>query len=121
MVRFVTFFQGIYYLVTGLWPILHINSFMMVTGYKTEQWLVKMVGALTVSISLLLITIALRRKMAIEDIILILSACISYAAIDIAYSLTGTISIIYLADAFIEILILIFWTKWLIQRKLSLR
>ncbi|MBV8580277.1 MAG: hypothetical protein JOZ86_06540, partial [Candidatus Eremiobacteraeota bacterium] len=35
-----------YYLATGLWPLLDMRSFELVTGRKTDRWLVKMVGAL---------------------------------------------------------------------------
>ncbi len=33
--------QGIYFLMTAIWPIVHLESFMIVTGYKTDQWLVQ--------------------------------------------------------------------------------
>jgi hypothetical protein len=32
--------QGIYYLLTGLWPLVSIGTFQMVTGEKTDVWLV---------------------------------------------------------------------------------
>ena len=38
--------QGAYFLATGIWPLLHLASFMRVTGPKTDRWLVKTVGAL---------------------------------------------------------------------------
>lgn len=37
--------QGLFYLVTGVWPIVSINTFLKVTGPKTDLWLVKTVGA----------------------------------------------------------------------------
>jgi hypothetical protein len=37
--------QALYYLATGLWPLVHLPSFEAVTGPKTDDWLVHMVGA----------------------------------------------------------------------------
>jgi hypothetical protein len=39
-------FQAAYYCLTGIWPLLHLASFEAVTGPKTDDWLVKMVGLL---------------------------------------------------------------------------
>jgi hypothetical protein len=39
-------FQAAYYLATGLWPLVHLPSFEAVTGPKTDDWLVHMVGLL---------------------------------------------------------------------------
>jgi hypothetical protein len=44
--RFLATAQGLYYMVTGVWPVLHIDSFLAVTGAKTDLWLVKTVGLL---------------------------------------------------------------------------
>ncbi len=44
--------QGIYYVATGLWPILNMRSFEMVTGPKRDKWLVKTVGALITAIGI---------------------------------------------------------------------
>lgn len=38
--------QGIYFLLTGLWPLVSIESFQWVTGPKTDLWLVYCVGCL---------------------------------------------------------------------------
>ncbi len=45
-----TRFQGGYYLVTGVWPLLHYASFEHLTGPKRERWLVRTVGMLVVVI-----------------------------------------------------------------------
>jgi hypothetical protein len=44
MLRMIALFQGSYYLITGLWAILDIKSFMTITGPKCDVWLVKMLG-----------------------------------------------------------------------------
>jgi hypothetical protein len=38
--------QGVYYVATGIWPLLDIESFERITGPKADRWLVKTVGAL---------------------------------------------------------------------------
>ena len=42
----VALIQGLYFLVSGVWPIIHIASFLKITGPKTDLWLVKTVGVL---------------------------------------------------------------------------
>ena len=46
MIRVILFAQGLYYLITGVWPFLSMASFQAITGPKVDGWLVKMVGAL---------------------------------------------------------------------------
>lgn len=101
--------QGIYYLLTGGWPVLDIDSFMQVSGYKTDIWLVKMVGLLTVAIAIMLLVAAKTQTAGI--VILALGAAFSYITIDVYYVIKGTIGSIYLCDAVIEgvfVLLIIF-------------
>jgi hypothetical protein len=117
MVRFVIAFQGIYYFITGLWSLLDMRSFEMVTGPKTEWWLVRMVGALTVAISLVYLLAAKRNKVVLETVVLILGSSLSYMLIDVIYVLNGTIWPIYLADAVLQVLFIAFWITMIIQKK----
>lgn len=97
--------QAIYYLLTGAWPVIDINTFMMVTGPKTDIWLVKMVGLLTVAIAIS-IFYAIKRDARTAKVLGISAAC-SYTAIDIYYAVNDVIRDIYLADAALELLIII--------------
>ncbi len=36
--------QGLYYTVSGLWPLISLRTFTLVTGPKVDLWLVKTVG-----------------------------------------------------------------------------
>jgi hypothetical protein len=38
--------QGMFYVTTGLWPVLHMPSFERASGIKVDKWLVKTVGLL---------------------------------------------------------------------------
>lgn len=96
----VLFVMSSYYLITGIWPILHINSFMAVTGPKTDIWLVKMVGLLTISISIQLFAELKNRSASLR---LPVTAALSYLIIDTYYAFNGTISKIYLADGLLQV------------------
>lgn len=100
----VSMFQSVYYVITGAWPVVHIESFLMVTGPKTDIWLVKMVGLLTLSIAIALFY-SVRENQKIAFVLGTVSA-VSYTIIDVYYSLNDVISNIYLADAAVEIIII---------------
>lgn len=55
----VAYVQGIYFLATGIWSLVHIASFQKVTGPKTDLWLVKTVGLLVIAIGAGLIVTAI--------------------------------------------------------------
>jgi hypothetical protein len=91
--------QGSYYLLTGLWPLIHIGSFMAVTGYKTDIWLVKMVALLSLTIGIQLLIQRLNKP---GPTLLSILTAFSFLLIDTYYALNGTISKIYLADALMQ-------------------
>ena len=96
--------QGGYYLVTGLWPLIHLGSFEAVTGAKTDDWLVHMVGLLAAAIGISLGTAVLRSQtQSATATTLAAASALAFAGIDLWYGLTGRISPIYLADAVVEL------------------
>jgi energy-converting hydrogenase Eha subunit E len=97
--------QGVYYVITGLWPLLHMGSFQKVTGPKVDTWLVKMVGLLAATIGIVLLV---SRAPTTLELLGILSAA-AFAAIDFYYSLRRRIARTYMADGFIQILFIIGW------------
>jgi hypothetical protein len=100
-------FQAAYYLATGLWPLVHLPSFEAVTGPKTDDWLVHMVGLLAAVIGAALgVAVAHDRQGAAEIVVLAAGAALAFAGIDFWYVLSGTISPIYLADALVELVLL---------------
>jgi uncharacterized membrane protein SirB2 len=103
IVRLVLTVQAAYYLVTGIWPILHIASFEAVSGPKTDDWLVRMVALLVVVIGATLWVAVRRRTWSQEIRVLAIGSALAFAAIDIRYALGGRISPIYLADAGVEL------------------
>jgi hypothetical protein len=101
--------QGLFYVATGLWPLIHITSFQLVTGPKTDLWLVKTVGVLVSVIGAVLITAARSRRITNEIVLLATGSALGLAAIDLVYALSGRISAIYLADAVVEIGLALMW------------
>ena len=101
--------QGLFYLLTGLWPLIDIASFQRVTGPKTDLWLVKTVGVLVTVIGVVLLMAARRHRVSRELVLLAGGSALGLAAIDLIYSLSGRISPIYLADAAVEIGLALLW------------
>jgi hypothetical protein len=101
--------QGTYYILTGLWGLLHIDSFMAVTGPKFDIWLVKMVSVLIVVISVVLLLSGYKKKITSEIIVLAIGSAIGFIAIDIYYVVADRISEVYLLDALAELILIIWW------------
>lgn len=107
--RIILGMQGGYYLLTGLWPLLHIQSFMEITGYKTDVWLVKTVGILIVCAAVAFIVDLLYKENSSAIAFLSVSSAVGLLSIDIYYSLTSEISTIYLIDAALQLILIEAW------------
>jgi hypothetical protein len=106
--RVVALGQAAYYVVTGIWPLVSMRTFELVTGPKVDRWLVKMVGLLAAVIGGTLGVRALDRR-ATPDPLLGTTAALAFAAVDTRYAASGRISKIYLADALVELGIVGAW------------
>ena len=107
--RLIAVFQGAYFFLTGIWPLISIDTFQTVTGPKTDLWLVKTVGSLIAVVGLVILLAGLRGNVTFEIFLLAVGSCAALAAIDINYSLRGVISRIYLLDATLEIALIFTW------------
>ncbi len=101
--------QSIYFLITGIWPFIHLESFLMVTGPKNDIWLLKTVSVLILAVGLSLLTAAKKHEINTSILILAISSALGLAGIDIYYASTDIIWDIYLADAVAEIVIVAAW------------
>ena len=101
--------QGAYFALTGAWALVHIESFMLVTGPKTDVWLVKTVGILVLAIGIALLVAAARERVSLEVAILAIGTAAGLAAIDIVYATTDVIRDVYLLDAAAEALLILAW------------
>jgi hypothetical protein len=103
--------QGLFYLATGLWPLVHMRSFEFVLGRKDEHWLVQPVSGLLIATGISLLRteaspagITAARRTA-------LGSATSLALIDLRYAVPGRISRMYLVDALIEAGWMLAWTR----------
>jgi hypothetical protein len=120
MFRLTLWFQTIYYLITALWPIVHIESFMQVTGPKTDIWLVKTVGALLVPVSLCFLAHLFMRVNHWPVVILAVGCCIAFTCIDVYYAVNDVIDEIYLWDAGVQIALLVCWGYIILAQRASI-
>lgn len=115
---FMAWLQGIYFFVTGVWPLLHIASFVAVTGPKVDLWLVKTVGALIAVVGATLVLGARRRSVGPELAFLAVASAASLGAVDVIYALADRIWDIYLLDAVAEAGLIVLWgVAWFRARR----
>jgi len=101
-------FQGLYYLITALWPIAHITSFEIVTGKKRNHWLVYTVASLLLVSSLVYLYSGFKNAPTpVETIILSVGNALALTCIDLIFVFNHKIRKIYLLDASLELLIII--------------
>jgi hypothetical protein len=101
--------QSAYTFLTALWPLIHIESFLLVTGYKTDIWLVKTVGALLIPIAATLFSYLFTRTDRTPALILGAFTSLAFIVVDFYYSTKDIISDIYQLDGFVEIIFLALW------------
>jgi len=96
--------------------LLHMDSFLKVTGPKTDLWLVKIVSVLLVAIGLSFISsLTMEGNLPLPVIVLAVTSCIVLAGIDFYYACKEVISEIYMLDGIAELVLLIAWGLALLQ------
>lgn len=110
----VALLQGIYFFVSGIWPIIHMHSFLKVTGPKTDLWLVKTVGLILAVIGAVLIVAQLNGEVNNSITILAIGSALSLAIVEFVYVARRVISPIYLGDAIIELVLIGWWSLSLV-------
>lgn len=101
--------QGVFYFITGIWPLVSMRTFEMVTGPKIDNWLVNTVGVLVMVIGAVFILAGIRKNVTLEVLCLASGSAAGLAAIDIVYVIRKRISTVYLLDAFVEIILVAVW------------
>jgi len=102
--RFIPFIHSLYLLAAGLWPVLHLRSFIIVTGDKTDVWLVHSVGLLSVALGITFLFAFIKRQITEAMFVLAISTALGFAVIDFYYAFTGVISPVYVFDGVIQVL-----------------
>ena len=102
--------QGSYTLITALWAIIDIGSFMRVTGPKTDIWLVKTVSVVLAAIGITLIVSAVEKKgFNLRVGILDMTTALGVVIIDFYYSGNDVISMVYAIDGAVEVVFFVIW------------
>jgi uncharacterized membrane protein len=101
--------QGLYFVVTGIWPLVSLGTFEAVTGPKTDDWLVQTVGALIAVLGATFLLAAVRRRCPPEVVFLAAGSALALAAVDVIFVSQRVIPPIYLADAGAEIVLVTVW------------
>lgn len=106
--------QGLYYFITGLWPIVYMSGFLAFTGPKVDLWLVRTVGWLLVVSGIVLMMAAARRKQRCAEIASLgIGNAVVLGVADTFFALTGQIPGVYLLDAAAEAIFVVLWIRYL--------
>jgi hypothetical protein len=100
---------AIYFVITGIWPIVSVRSFMALTGPKTDIWLVRTVGLLVTAIGLTVACAAAQHSFTSPIVILAISSSLALFCIDNIYVFKGVIARIYLLDAVAQAILIVAW------------
>jgi hypothetical protein len=125
LARGVAALQGLYYLATGLWPLVRMATFLAVTGEKTDHlqsphqglydhWLVVTVGLLVTAIGAALLVAAWRGPSP-EAVTLAVGSILGLTGMDVVYVTRQVIPPVYLLDALAEVVLLGGWLTAAVQ------
>lgn len=107
--RVLLLIQSLYTLVTAIWPILHIESFMIVTGPKTDIWLVKTVSLLLIALSSTWLA-ALKYRWDHRPVVFsVITSSMALIFVDLYYVAENVIWMTYLLDAVLQFAFLFTW------------
>src|SRR5205814_3223112 len=110
MLLWIAWVYAVYFLLTGIWPVLHIASFMAVTGPKTDLWLVRTVGLLITGVGLCVAVAAWQKQIGLPIFVLAIASSGFLCLIDVIYVAKRVIAKIYLLDAAIEVVLIVAWS-----------
>lgn len=114
--------QGSYTLLTTLWAVTDIRSFMQVTGPKTDIWLVKTVAVVLIPVGLCFLLADRVKKDHWLVIMIGITSSLGLAIIDFYYTASKTISRVYALDGALQVIFLLSWLGLLGgHKRLSLR
>jgi hypothetical protein len=113
--RILVLIHGIFYFLTGIWPLVHIQSFLWVTGPKTDIWLVKAEGLTITAASIGLIGAYFHKTIQPGVIITGVLFAAFLGSVDVYYALNDVISDIYIYDAVAEGILILCWLYWFVK------
>src|SRR2546421_11023249 len=105
----VAWIYSIYFIVAGIWPVMHMPSFLAVTGPKTDLWLVRTVGLMITAIGLCIAVAAGRHEIGLPIFVLAISSSVFLLLIEVVYVAKRVIAPIYLLDGGVEVVLILAW------------
>ncbi|HEV7918369.1 MAG TPA: hypothetical protein VGO97_02225 [Solirubrobacterales bacterium] len=102
-------FQSAYYGLTGVWPLISIETFERITGPKLERWLVRTVGAVVGVQGAGFWIAAHEREATRSTAVIAAGSALALGAIDGVYVAKRRISPVYLVDAVIQSVFVVAW------------
>lgn len=103
--------QGVFNVLNGLWPLVHIRSFEAVFGPKTDKWLVRTVGGLLLVNGIAQLLAGRAGAQVQHAKRLGMGTAATLTAVDLIYVGNGTLSKMYLLDAAAELLWITLWRR----------
>ena len=102
--------HGLFNVAGGLWPLLHMRSFEIVLGPKTDRWLVRTVAGLLIANGLVQVGAADTADGLAQARRVGLGTAQTLATIDLVNVPSGRISRVYLIDAALEVAWIVAWS-----------
>lgn len=101
--------QGAFYVVSGLWPVLHLRSFEAVTGRKQDGWLAQTTGGLIAAVGAALAIGAVETPRSRALAVLGMGAAAVLGTADVVFTARRRIRKVYLLDALAEGAVIAAW------------
>jgi hypothetical protein len=111
--------QSSYFIVSGLWPIFHLQSFLKVTGPKEDIWLVKTFGGMVAALGAVMLLSGIKRRGETEVGLAAGAVGATLAVADVYYVAKGRIAPSYLLDAMAELPFAFYWLVLRLPRLLD--
>ena len=109
--------QGVFYFLSGAWPLVHPGSFQLVTGPKLELWLAQTVGVLLVVSGAALLLAGRARRVTREIAFLGAGQAAALASVDLWCVLEPRTTRAYWLDAVAELALVAAWLILAARRK----
>ena len=93
---------GAYCVATGIWPFVHLRSFLAVTGPKSEIWLLRTFSGLITMVGAVLYRAGREADPSADAKALASGSALVLGAADVWYPVKGRISPVYLLDAAVQ-------------------
>lgn len=107
--RVLAFGHGTFYALSGAWPLLHLPTFLALTGPKRDAWLAQTVGGLLAITGVMLLVVAWRRRLTAEWALFAAGQAGFLATVDVVLVARDRIAAIYLLDALVEGALVLAW------------